>query len=205
MFLILAILPTIVNLLLGTRISEAQSSTTHQANQSLRHRLRRPLSNEDGLQISLARSMDRVAGVAASVFLLGSEKPPPTRRSTTSAIQGQPALNDKPFLSRQATIGRNSEFHNLTPHDRELLGGIEYRSLKLLLKITVCTLQTTKTLNTVFILTKLKLTFLVFTCSAPSVLLDGSRPRIQNIQSTYSQQDRTKTGGAYRITAPRLF
>jgi hypothetical protein len=49
----------------------------------------------------------------------------------------QPALNDKPFLSRQATLGRNSRFMNLTSEDREALGGIEYRSLKLLLKIIV--------------------------------------------------------------------
>ena len=40
-----------------------------------------------------------------------------------------------PNLSSNATVGRNSQFHNLTERDRELLGGIEYRSLKLLLKI----------------------------------------------------------------------
>lgn len=32
-------------------------------------------------------------------------------------------------------MGRNSQFHNLTAKDREELGGIEYRSLKLLLKV----------------------------------------------------------------------
>jgi hypothetical protein len=42
---------------------------------------------------------------------------------------------DLPELSSHATIGRNSQFHNLTDEDRETLGGIEYRSLKLLLKI----------------------------------------------------------------------
>lgn len=42
---------------------------------------------------------------------------------------------DLPSLSSQATVGRNSQFHNLTSEDRDLLGGIEYRSLKLLLKI----------------------------------------------------------------------
>ncbi|KAB8067027.1 cation transport protein-domain-containing protein, partial [Aspergillus leporis] len=42
---------------------------------------------------------------------------------------------DMPSLSVQATVGRNSLFHNLTAEDRELLGGIEYRSLRLLLKI----------------------------------------------------------------------
>lgn len=42
-----------------------------------------------------------------------------------------------PGLSSQATVGRNSQFHNLTEEDREQLGGIEYRSLKLLLKIVI--------------------------------------------------------------------
>jgi hypothetical protein len=79
--------------------------------------------------------MDRIAGVASSLLVMGSETTRPRRQSATSFSQQQPALNDRPFLSRQATIGRNSEFHNLTSHDRELLGGIEYRSLKLLLKI----------------------------------------------------------------------
>jgi hypothetical protein len=42
-----------------------------------------------------------------------------------------------PYLSSQATIGRNSQFQNLTKEDRELLGGLEYRALRLLLKIVV--------------------------------------------------------------------
>ncbi|RDW60458.1 putative potassium uptake transporter [Aspergillus mulundensis] len=42
-----------------------------------------------------------------------------------------------PGLSSQATLGRNSQFLNLTTEDRERLGGIEYRSLRLLLKIVI--------------------------------------------------------------------
>ncbi|KAL3456441.1 cation transporter [Aspergillus heterothallicus] len=42
-----------------------------------------------------------------------------------------------PGLSSQATLGRNSQFMNLTAEDRERLGGIEYRSLRLLLKIVM--------------------------------------------------------------------
>lgn len=42
-----------------------------------------------------------------------------------------------PNMSSQATESRNSQFHNLTSEDRERLGGIEYRSLKLLLKIVI--------------------------------------------------------------------
>ncbi|KAL6357043.1 hypothetical protein LRP88_10660 [Fusarium phalaenopsidis] len=113
-------------------IKPVSSSTSNNGGPSLR--LRRRLSDRDGLQITAARSMDRVADVAASILLLGSEtKPRP--RPPTPAPQKQPALNDTPFLSRQATIGRNSQFRNLTSHDLEVLGGIEYRSLKLLLKI----------------------------------------------------------------------
>ncbi|KAL2866617.1 putative potassium uptake transporter [Aspergillus lucknowensis] len=42
-----------------------------------------------------------------------------------------------PGLSSQATLGRNSQFLNLTEKDRERLGGVEYRSLRLLLKIVI--------------------------------------------------------------------
>ncbi|KAH7140526.1 cation transport protein-domain-containing protein, partial [Dactylonectria estremocensis] len=109
------------------------SSSSNQACPSMRRRRR---LSSDGLQITAARSMERVAGVAASMLVLGAQHPHPSRRSSISAAsQQQPALNNQPFLSRQATIGRNSQFHNLTSHDRELLGGIEYRSLKLLLKV----------------------------------------------------------------------
>ena len=43
-----------------------------------------------------------------------------------------------PYLSWQPTIGRNSAFVDLTEEQREELGGIEYRSLKLLAIILVC-------------------------------------------------------------------
>jgi potassium uptake Trk family protein len=42
-----------------------------------------------------------------------------------------------PYLSYQPTIGRNSQFVDLTEEQRDELGGIEYRSLKLLAKILV--------------------------------------------------------------------
>jgi hypothetical protein len=42
---------------------------------------------------------------------------------------------DLPFLSSQATVSRNSKFTNLTARDREALGGIEYRALKVLWRI----------------------------------------------------------------------
>lgn len=40
-----------------------------------------------------------------------------------------------PYLSYQPTVGRNSQFVDLTDEQRDELGGIEYRSLKLLGKI----------------------------------------------------------------------
>ena len=70
----------------------------------------------------------------------------PTRISTkarSGPISNLPqaASRDKdsvPYLSWQPTIGRNSAFVDLTEEQREELGGIEYRSLKLLALILVC-------------------------------------------------------------------
>jgi hypothetical protein len=44
-------------------------------------------------------------------------------------------MSDLPGLSKGVTVGLNFRFYNITTEDRERLGGIEYRSLKLLLKI----------------------------------------------------------------------
>ncbi|CAI6294506.1 unnamed protein product [Periconia digitata] len=43
-----------------------------------------------------------------------------------------------PYLSWTPTVGRNSAFVDLSEDQREELGGIEYRSLKLLLVILIC-------------------------------------------------------------------
>lgn len=43
-----------------------------------------------------------------------------------------------PYLSWTATVGRNSAFVDLSEDQREELGGIEYRALKLLLVILIC-------------------------------------------------------------------
>ncbi|KFY24307.1 hypothetical protein V493_05328 [Pseudogymnoascus sp. VKM F-4281 (FW-2241)] len=91
---------------------------------------RRRTYQHDGLNISLSKSIERVA---SSMFVLGAtsheEKPRPKQQPDTRPL-------GLPFLSRETTVGRNSQFHNLTAEDRVKLGGIEYRSLKLLLKIT---------------------------------------------------------------------
>ncbi|KAJ5824274.1 Potassium transport protein high-affinity [Penicillium robsamsonii] len=77
------------------------------------------------------RTIERIA---TSVFVLGN---PPTQKKSQKATQNDTKQLDLPNISLHATVGRNSQFHNLSPEDRERLGGIEYRSLKLLLKIVV--------------------------------------------------------------------
>jgi hypothetical protein len=59
------------------------------------------------------------------------------RRSRVSSFRTDQYVEMVPWLSRQVTIGRNSNFQGLSAQDREELGGIEYRSLKILLKILI--------------------------------------------------------------------
>ncbi|KAF5022486.1 hypothetical protein F66182_5458 [Fusarium sp. NRRL 66182] len=88
-----------------------------------------------GLDLSKVRSVERVATVATSLFVIGNTAQGPKERMLARAPTL--AVGDFPGLSREVTIGKNSIFHNLSSEDREELGGIEYRSLKLLLKIIV--------------------------------------------------------------------
>ncbi|KAH6880063.1 cation transport protein-domain-containing protein [Thelonectria olida] len=92
--------------------------------------------NVPGPRLAEVRSIERVAGVATSMFVIGNTERRERRPSMTSQ-RTTLAVEDFPQLSREVTIGRNSLFHNLTSEDRQKLGGIEYRSLKLLLKIVV--------------------------------------------------------------------
>lgn len=72
------------------------------------------------------------------------EDHPSTSRTRTNTMQTiRSALSrDKdesmPYLSWEATVGRNSMFVDLTEEQREELGGIEYRSLKSLALILTC-------------------------------------------------------------------
>ncbi|KAK2809591.1 hypothetical protein FQN50_003645 [Emmonsiellopsis sp. PD_5] len=78
-------------------------------------------------------SSTTIERAASTMFVLEG-----TPKSQPSQLQSGVSLSkhlDLPTLSTHATVGRNSRFHNLTAADREKLGGIEYRSLKLLLKI----------------------------------------------------------------------
>ncbi|RHZ45318.1 uncharacterized protein CDV56_103810 [Aspergillus thermomutatus] len=78
---------------------------------------------------------DTIERVASSMFVIGPSASHGPKAQTQPLDQSLSQQLDLPELSSHATIGRNSQFHNLTTEDRELLGGIEYRSLKLLLKI----------------------------------------------------------------------
>lgn len=59
------------------------------------------------------------------------------RRPSVSSFETDQHVEMLPWLSRQVTVGRNSDFRGLSAQDREELGGIEYRSLKILLKILI--------------------------------------------------------------------
>ncbi|OGM46920.1 putative potassium uptake transporter [Aspergillus bombycis] len=71
--------------------------------------------------------------VASSLFVLGSQ-PSKTQGSQLREAVSLSKSSNFPSISAEATLGRNSKFYNLTAEDRERLGGIEYRGLKILLK-----------------------------------------------------------------------
>lgn len=85
----------------------------------------------DGHSISEAISVERIA---SSMFVIGAT---PSQSKARSRQPKPSHHSEMPRLSSQVTIGRNSMFQNLTKEDRELLGGLEYRALKLLLKIVI--------------------------------------------------------------------
>ncbi|KAJ4181600.1 hypothetical protein NW755_010869 [Fusarium falciforme] len=67
--------------------------------------------------------------------LAPSPSPPPTAETAGDARAGEKDDDEVPYLSWTPTIGRNSQFDKLTSEQRDELGGIEFRALKLLLKI----------------------------------------------------------------------
>ncbi|EZF36389.1 hypothetical protein H101_00076 [Trichophyton interdigitale H6] len=90
-----------------------------------------------GRILSHATSVERAA---SSAFVLGSASRPRSRsRSVSRSLRPLSRTGSRasqaPYLSYTPTIGRNSQFLNLTEEQRIELGGIEYRSLKLLAKI----------------------------------------------------------------------
>ncbi|KAG0637192.1 cation transport protein-domain-containing protein [Tuber brumale] len=79
-----------------------------------------------------------VEHVISSTFSLGQH---PKRRNTSpfSRLSRKTAKEppNMPYLSYTPTLGRNSQFVGLSDEERDELGGIEYRSLKLLAKVLV--------------------------------------------------------------------
>uniref|UniRef100_A0A8H7MZC2 Potassium transport protein n=1 Tax=Bionectria ochroleuca TaxID=29856 RepID=A0A8H7MZC2_BIOOC len=95
--------------------------------------LRRRRTNASRTSLSM-ESVSNVAYVAKTMLILD---PGSSDRRSESNPPGPRAQfqDDKLRLSRHVTIGRNSEFVGLTKKDWERIGGLEYRSLKLLVKI----------------------------------------------------------------------
>lgn len=82
---------------------------------------------------SLSReSVTGVVHVAKTMLILDADSTYHRERRRSTQVRDETL-----GLSHYATIGRNSEFTNMTRRDWEKLGGTEYRSLKLLLKIVV--------------------------------------------------------------------
>lgn len=75
--------------------------------------------------------------VASNMFVLGENSTRGRSQSPRGAQRRNSQSHSLPSLSSQATVGRNSKFRHLTKEDREKLGGIEYRALRLLLKFVV--------------------------------------------------------------------
>ncbi|KAK2808917.1 hypothetical protein FQN50_004190 [Emmonsiellopsis sp. PD_5] len=86
-----------------------------------------------GRLLSHAVSIERAA---TNAFVLGNDSRKRTRSASgrrSSSSTRQPL--EMPYLSYDPLLGRNSKFLDLTDEQRDELGGIEYRSLKLLAKI----------------------------------------------------------------------
>jgi len=91
--------------------------------------IRRRARTLDGPIVSKALSVDRVA---TTMFVLGAAR---EQQAKQTRRLSNPRVANLPFLSEKVTIGRNSQFLNMTSADRERMGGVEYRALKVLLKI----------------------------------------------------------------------
>ncbi|KAK2867788.1 hypothetical protein FQN49_003469 [Arthroderma sp. PD_2] len=100
-----------------------------------------------------------VEQAASSAFVLGSASRPRSRSRFVSRPHSLQPLSrsaskgsQAPYLSYTPTIGRNSQFLNLTEEQRIELGGIEYRSLKLLAKIVGCYFFGFQLLGSIFLI-----------------------------------------------------
>ncbi|KAJ5652214.1 hypothetical protein N7507_009640 [Penicillium longicatenatum] len=107
--------------------------STYTGQERIEHGLRRRQT-----AMSIYSATTRPLEQAASMmFRVGRSSGPRPSQSSLSGNKSNFKQLALPNISSQATQSRNSQFHHLTAKDRERLGGIEYRSLKLLLKIVV--------------------------------------------------------------------
>lgn len=110
----------------------------------------------------------------------------------------QAALQNLPKLSTQFSVGRNSMFYNLTREDREILGGVEYRSLRVLLAIVMS--MVASVIQSGQTLTLAKLTTLPCTFSASYASCHGFCMPRQSIPSIWHRKDRAGSGGMRPMT-----
>ncbi|GMG08751.1 unnamed protein product [Aspergillus oryzae] len=112
-----------------------------QTNSSLTPEISEYAENDDAkseLRRRLRDTSNPLERVASSLFVLGSQ-PSRTQGSQLREAVSLSKSSNLPSISAEATLGRNSKFYNLTAEDRERLGGIEYRALKMLLKTVLGT------------------------------------------------------------------
>lgn len=119
---------------------------------------------------STSRTLERVA---SSIFVPAGPPSWPRKKHRRRIFLADDL--GLPHISSRATVGRNSRFHNLTARDREKLGGIEYRSLRLLIKVLVGTYIWIQVSGTDH-----QPTFLAFISSAQSALLPGLSTRTRS-------------------------
>ncbi|KAF2453477.1 cation transport protein-domain-containing protein [Lineolata rhizophorae] len=100
--------------------------------ESLHHSERRTGPNI-GRILPSAMSIERAT---SSAFVMGGiSRHDTSHQSPRGGNTREPS--PVPYLSYRPIVGRNSQFKDLTREQREELGGIEYRSLKLLAKILI--------------------------------------------------------------------
>lgn len=116
---------------------QARSTEGDEANFQMRRRAIRRGSDTD--RISLQRVVSNIfvldENVPRRTFSGSINQPYAERRNSNSSHRDRASAVQRLKLSANAIMGRNSNFANLSEHDKDRLGGIEYRSLKLLLKI----------------------------------------------------------------------
>ncbi|KAJ5624106.1 hypothetical protein N7510_000415 [Penicillium lagena] len=121
--------------------------------------------------ISTTLTLERAASMMFVLGITRSRSQIPRPRSSHGISRSRTSY--LPILSAQATLDRNSQFYRLTDEDREKLGGIEYRSLKLLLKIV---------------------TSLAFICSVQFASFRGCSMPVQITRNTLQNAARGKPG-----------